>query len=145
MINNFKQPNLNAPRYREKVLGLLNAELINEFKNKHPIYSKIDNNSLGYLFIGTCPAAKSVNTDYALSKKYGKVLQNKNWETDGKVAKIFYTNYSTKYRFKNRELWQFIAVRQFKRAVAKSYPKKWRKYITMVNKKKVAHMYKKDK
>ena len=151
----------------------MNAELINEFKNKHPIYSKIDNNkfkkiiklfneriwkevienrdgvklpdSLGYLFIGTCPAAKSVNTDYALSKKYGKVLQNKNWETDGKVAKIFYTNYSTKYRFKNRELWQFIAVRQFKRAVAKSYPKKWRKYITMVNKKKVAHMYKKDK
>ena len=152
---------------------MLNADLINEFKDKHPIYSKISNDkfkkiitlfnsriwsevienrdgvelpdSLGYLFIGTCPAAKNVNPDYALSKKYGKVLQNKNWETDGKVAKIFYTNYSTKYRFKNRELWQFIAVRQFKRAVAKSYPKKWTKYITMVNKKKVAHMYKKDK
>ena len=75
--------------------------------------------SLGYIFIGTCPAAKSVNIDYALSKKYGKVLQNKNWETDGKIAKIFYTNYSTKYRFKNRELWQFTAVRQFKKAVAK--------------------------
>ncbi len=173
MISNFKQPDLNAPRYREKVPGLLNVKLINEFKDKYPIYSKIDNNkikniikifneriwkevienrdgvklpdSLGYLFIGTCPAAKSVNTDYALSKKYGKVLQNKNWETDGKVAKIFYTNYSTKYRFRNRELWQFNAVRQFKRAVAKSYPEKWTKYITMVNKKKVAHMYKKDK
>jgi len=169
MINNFKQPDLKAPRYREKVLGLLNAELINEFKDRNPIYSKIDNakfkniikifneriwkevienrdgvelpDSLGYLFIGTCPAAKSVNTNYALSKQYGKVLQNKNWETDGKVAKIFYTNYSTKYRFKNRELWQFVAVRQFKRAVAKSYPQKWRKYITMENKKKVAHMY----
>ena len=101
--------------------------------------------SLGYIFIGTCPAAKSVNTDYALSKKYGKVLQNKNWETDGKVAKIFYTNYSTKYRFKNRELWQFTAVRQFKRAVAKSYPKKWTKYIRMENKKRVADMYKKNK
>jgi hypothetical protein len=169
MISNFKQPDLNAPRYREKVLGLLNAELINEFKDRNPIYSKIDSSkfkniiklfneriwnevienrdgvelpdSLGYLFIGTCPAAKSVNTNYALSKQYGKVLQNKNWETDGKVAKIFYTNYSTKYRFKNRELWQFVAVRQFKRAVAKSYPEKWRKYITMENKKKVAHMY----
>ena len=133
MINNFKKPNLNAPRYREKVLGLLNAELINEFKDKNPIYSNIDNDklkniiklfngriweeviknrdgvelpdSLGYIFIGTCPAAKTVNTNYALSKEYGKVLQNKNWETDGNVAKIFYTNYSTKYRFKNRELW----------------------------------------
>ena len=89
MINNFKQPDLKAPRYREKVLGLLNAELINEFKDRNPIYSKIDNvkfkniiklfneriwnevienrdgvelpDSLGYLFIGTCPAAKSVN------------------------------------------------------------------------------------
>ena len=46
MINNFKKPNLNAPRYREKVLGLLNAELINEFKDKNPIYSNIDNDKL---------------------------------------------------------------------------------------------------
>ena len=36
--------------------------------------------SLGYIFIGTCPAAKTVNTNYALSKEYGKVLQNKNWK-----------------------------------------------------------------
>ena len=172
MINNFKKPNLNAPRYREKVFGLLNADLINEFKDKNPIYSNIDNNklkniiklfngriweeviknrdgvelpdSLGYIFIGTCPAAKTVNTNYALSKKYGKVLQNKNWETDGNVAKIFYTNYSTKYRFKNRELWQFTAVRQFKRSVAKEYPKRWTKYIKMENKKRVADMYKKN-
>ena len=46
MISNFKKPNLNAPRYREKVLGLLNADLINEFKDKNPIYSKIDNNKM---------------------------------------------------------------------------------------------------
>ena len=171
MLSNFKKPNLNAPRYRDKVLGLLNADLIHEFKEKNPIYSNIDNNklkniikifneriwkevienrdgvelpdSLGYIFIGTCPAAKSVNTDYALSKKYGKVLQNKNWQTDGKVAKIFYTNYSTKYRFKNRELWQFTAVRQFKRSVAKTYPEKWNKYIKMETKKRVADMYRK--
>ena len=172
MLSNFKKPDLKAPRYRDKVLGLLNMDLINEFKEKYPIYSNIDNNklkkiinlfneriwkevienrdgvelpdSLGYIFIGTCPAAKSVNTDYALSKKYGKVLQNKNWQTDGKVAKIFYTNYSTKYRFKNRELWQFKAVRQFKRSVAKTYPEKWTKYIKMENKRRVADMYKKN-
>ena len=170
MISNFKQPDLNAPRYREKVFSILNTETLKEFKDKYPVYKNINDNklkkviklfneniwkevienrngvelpdSLGYLFIGTCPASKSVNTDYALSKQYGKVLQNKNWETDGKVAKIFYTNYSTKYRFRNRELWQFKAVRQFKRAVAKSYPKKWTKYIIMDNKKRVAEMYK---
>ena len=98
MISNFKKPNLNAPRYREKVFSILNIETLKEFKEKYPAYKNIDNDklkniikffnekiwqeviqnrdgvelpySLGYLFIGTCPAAKSVNTDYALSKKY---------------------------------------------------------------------------
>ena len=46
MINNFKKPNLNAPRYREKILGLLNEETIKEFKEKKPLYSNIDNNKL---------------------------------------------------------------------------------------------------
>ena len=84
------------------------------FKEKKPLYSKIDNvklkkiiklynvklwnevinsrdgvelpDSLGYLFIGTCKPSKTVNTNYALSKQYGKVLQNKNWETDGNIG-----------------------------------------------------------
>jgi len=171
MISNFKAPDLNAPRYREKVFGLLNADLFKEFKEKYPAYENIDSSklkkvitlyneklwkevinnrngvelpdSLGYLFIGTCPAAKSVNTNYALSKQYGKVLENRNLNTDGKIAKIFYTNLKTKYRFKNRELWQFTAVRQFKRSVAKTYPKQWSKYIVMESKKRVADIYKK--
>ena len=171
MINNFKKPDLNAPRYREKKLGLLNSELINEFKEKYPAYKNIDNNklksiikiynkklwegvikyrdgvelpdSLGYLFIGTCKPSNNINTNYALSKQYGKVLQNKNWETDGNIGKIFYTNWSTKYRFKNRELWTFTAIRNFKRTVAKEYPKNWQKYVFMKNKYKVAHLYNK--
>jgi len=169
MISNFKTPNLNAPRYREKRVGLLNTTLFKEFKEKYPMYSNVDNkklkniitlynknlwngvidnrdgvelpDSLGYLFIGTCPPAKGVNTDYSLSKQYGKVLQNKNWDTDGNIGKIFYTNYSTKYRFKNRELWQFTAVRDFKRGVAKTYPENWTKYIAMKTKGRVADMY----
>jgi|TARA_R100000084_G_scaffold108664_1_gene71921 hypothetical protein len=170
MINNFKKPNLNAPRYREKRNGLLNKEIIEEFKSKKPAYANIDNEKLkkiitmynknlwngviehrdgvelpdflGYLFIGTCPPPKSVNTNYSLSKQYGKVLQNKNWETDGNIGKIFYTNYSTRYRFKNRELWKFTAVRDFKRAVASEYPKTWTKYIVMKNKYRIADLYK---
>ena len=169
MINNFKKRDLKAPRYREKSMGLLNEETIIEFKDKKPLYSDIDNvklkkiiniynvrlwnavvenrdgvelpDSLGYLFIGTCPSSKSVNTNYALSNQYGKVLQNKNWETDGNLGKIFYTNYSTKYRFKNRELWRFVACRDFKRTVAKTYPINWTKYVVMKNKYKVAHLY----
>ena len=101
--------------------------------------------SLGYLFIGSCPPSKKVNVDYALSKKYGKVIENKNWDTNGYVGKIFYTNYSPKYKFKTRELWQFNAIRQFRRAVSKIYPTNWRKYHTVKNKFRVADMYKKEK
>jgi hypothetical protein len=150
---------------------LLNMITLIKFKDKHPMYSSIDaaklkkvitsfngklrdtvlNNrngvelpeSLGYLFIGSCPAAKKVNVDYALSKQYGKLIQNKNWDTDGHVGKIFYTNYSPKYKFKTRELWQFTAARQFKRAVAKFYPKNWKKFVTMKTKIRVTNMYKK--
>ena len=98
-------------------------------------------NSLGYLFIGTCKPAKTINMNYALSKKYGKVIQNHNWETDGNLGKIFYTNYTSKYRFKNRDLWRFQAHRDFKRTVAKRYPEEWTKYIFMNKKNKVSHLY----
>ena len=56
-------------------------------------------------------------------------------------GKIVYTNWSTKYRFKNRELWRFKACRNFKRTVAKDYPKNWTKYVIMKNKYRVAHLY----
>ena len=107
MISNFKGPDLNKPRYKEKVLNLLNTDTLTRFKDKNPMYSSVDNvklkkvihkfnskiwetvitnrngvelpESLGYLFIGSCPAAKKLNVDYALSKQYGKLIQNKNW------------------------------------------------------------------
>lgn len=169
MINNFKKPDLKAPRFRFKRKAFLNKYVIQEFKELFPMYKNIDNDilkkivkmfneklwtgvienrdgvelpsSLGYIFIGTCPPRKSVNTNYALSAQYGKVLQNQNWETDGNVGKIFYTNWSSKYRFKNRELWRFEAVRKFKRSVAKSYPENWNRYVFMKNKFKVTQLY----
>ena len=172
MNNTFKKPDLNAPRFREKKLGLLNRKTIKEFKTKYPLYEEIGNsklkeiiklynkalwygvikfrdgvelpNSLGYLFIGTCSPSKykKQNINYADSTKHGKMLQNDNWETDGNLGKIFYTNVSAKYKFKNRELWKFQATREFKRTVAKEYPKDYTKYIVIQNKYKISHLYK---
>ena len=172
MINNFKKPDLKAKRFRFKRKAFLNKQVIKEFKEENPIYKNVDSNtlkkivkmfnenlwqgvidnrdgvelpnSLGFIFIGTCPPPKSVNTNYSLSKQYGKVLVNQNWDTDGNIGKIFYTNWASKYRFKNRELWRFEAVRKFKRAVSKSYPKNWNRYVFMKHKFKVAQMYKND-
>ena len=171
MTKIFKSPNLNGPRFRQKRLSFLNKKLFEEFKNKYPKYGAISNeklkkiirlynknlwrgvikyrdgvelpDSLGYLFIGTCSPAKYNNTNinYAKSAQYGKMLTNNNWDTDGNIGKIFYTNASTKYKFKNRELWKFEACREFKRSVAAEYPKNWNKYKIIQNKYQIAHLY----
>jgi hypothetical protein len=86
---------------------------------------------IGWLFIGTCQSPKKQNTDFVKSKKYGVSVTNKNWETDGKLAKIFFTSYALKHKMKNREFWSFTACRDFKRSVAKTYPENWNMYVVV--------------
>ena len=46
MINNFKKPDLNAPRYREKIKTLLNIDTYKRFKKKYPMYANVENSTL---------------------------------------------------------------------------------------------------
>jgi hypothetical protein len=96
---------------------------------------------LGYLFIGTCPKKVSDNPDMVKSQQYGRLIQNQNWESDQYVAKIFYTNFETKYRFAFHEMWGFQAIRDFKRTVAKTYPTEWKKYVVVDNLQKVSKLF----
>lgn len=172
MAKQFKKPDLNAPRYRPKKLNLTNVDFYKKFIEDNPKYSHITleqfkdviktfngfiwqtvvnerdgvqlPEQLGYLFIGSCPRKKS-NVDFDKSKKYGVVLQNQNWESDQYLAKIFYTNYETKYRFKNHELWGFKGVRDFTRMVGQTYPKQWKKYIQVDNLLKVSRLFRIEK
>jgi len=165
----YKAPDLNAPRYRPKRLNLTNTDFYKQFIKDNPKYSQLNikdfkkiielfngkiwknvieerdgiqlPEQLGYLFVGTCPRKKGENTDYNKSAKYGIKLQNQNWESDQYTAKIFYTNFETKYRFKNHELWGFVGVRDFKRTVAKSYPQNWKKYVMVDNMMKVSKLF----
>jgi len=158
-MKEFKTPDLTGPRYRPKVHTMLNKEFFDSFRKKYPRYKDVDNdtlkkiirsfnksvwtkvidtrdgiqlpNSVGWIFIGTCDNSKKENVDYAKSKKYGVRVTNKNWETDGKLAKIFFTSFAIKHKMKNRELWKFVANRDFKRSVAKSYPENWNTYIVV--------------
>jgi hypothetical protein len=98
---------------------------------------------LGYIFIGTCPRKKS-NVDFKKSEHYGVKLQNQNWESDQYVAKIFYTNYESKYKFRNHELWGFAGVRDFKRTIGKTYPSEWKKYVMVDNMVKVSRIFRKQ-
>jgi len=158
-MKEFNNPDVKGARFRPDILNVFNPKLIKDFKKKYPKYKNLDykllkqvmrkfNNaifqevidtrdgiqlpeSLGWLFIGTCQQSKKVNVDFAKSKKYGVTVTNKNWETDGKLAKIFFTNYAPKHRMKNREFWGFTACREFKRSVARSYPENWNTYIVV--------------
>ncbi len=173
MATKYKQPDLNAPRYRPKKLNLTNSNVYNQFVQENPRFSSltatqfkevissfngkiwnkvIDSRDgvelpeqLGYLFIGTCPRKQGDNPDFRKSNQYGKKIQNQNWESDQYVAKIFYTNFETKYRFKHHEMWGFTGLRDFKRTVAKTYPQEWKKYVQVDNLVKVSLLFRKHK
>ena len=158
-MKEFKKPNVKAPRFRPSFYNVLNKEFFEKFKKKHPKYKNLDNESLkkivktfneticekvvdyrdgvelpqqlGWIFIGTCQKSKKQNIDFAKSHKYGVEVQNNNWDTDGKLAKIFFTNYAPKHKIKNREFWGFVACRNFKRMVAKTYPENWNMYVVV--------------
>ena len=173
MAKQFKKPDLNAPRYRPKKLNFTNVEFYKKFIEENPKYSsltidqfkdviKIFNGmiwegvikerdgiqlpeQLGYLFIGSCPRKIKDNVDYSKSLHYGVKIQNRNWESDQYVAKIFYTNFETKYRFRNHDLWGFTGVRDFKRCIAKVYPTEWKKYIQVDNLLKISRLFRMEK
>lgn len=171
MTNQIRQPDLNAPRFRPTRTSLLNEKFVLQFKAKYPQYKDIPNadiksilvrfnnklweevikyrdgvelpQNLGYIFIGTCEPAKKFNQDYIASLKYNKQLSHRNFASDNYLAKIFYTNFSNKYRLVDREIWQFKGERNFTRAVGKHYPENWKNYIKVENYTYINELYKK--
>jgi len=170
-MREFKTPDLSAPRYRPEVSNLLDKEFFDGFKKKYPRYAKYENSMLknitktfnrtvynmvvdsrdgvqlpdqiGWLFVGTCQQSKKRNVDFSKSRQYGVEVNNNNFATDGKLAKIFFTNYAPKHKIKNREFWSFTACRDFKRAVSKTYPENWNMYLVVENTKAIKEVYQK--
>ena len=164
-MREFKKPDLTAPRYRPKAHNLITNDFFKIFKARYPKYENISDKELkkiiktfnetvyhtvidsregvqlpeqvGWLFIGTCDQSKKRNIDYFKSKKYGVTVTNRNWETDGKLCKIFFTSYSLKHKIKNREFWGFTACRNFKRSVSKAYAENWNMYMAVDPKKRI--------
>lgn len=168
-MKEIKKPDVKAPRFRPDVYNVLNNEFFENFRNRYPKYKHFDNatlkqiaklfnqtvyqtvintrdgvqlpESIGWLFIGTCQQSKKSNIDFAKSHTYGMTVSNNNWATDGKLAKIFYTNYAPKIKMKNKEYWKFVACREFKRAVAKTYPENWNMYVVVEPNAKIRTTY----
>ena len=155
-MTEYKQPDLKAPRFRKGRSDMNFWDLTLALKKKYPgkydhinqrdfkkvivafhqnIQEEVINNRdgiefpeyMGMLKLVSIPSFKEwVNIPE--SKRLGQVVTHKNWETDGYNAKIFYSSNSHRYLVANRRLWQFDAVRQFKRLVSREYPLDWKKY-----------------
>jgi hypothetical protein len=171
-MKEFKKPDVTAPRFRPVVYNVLNKEFFNELKKRYPKYKNLTETEIrkiiksfnilvyqnviekrngiqlpeqvGWLFIGSCQKSKKQNINFAKSLKYGVTVTNNNFETDEKLAKIFFTNFAQKYKMKNREYWSFVACRDFKRSVAKNYCDNWNMYIVVDSTKKLNTAYSKE-
>jgi hypothetical protein len=162
--------NRKGPRYKAPRFNTLSAEWLSEIA-EHPD-SKVTNEhkikkiiveankaiadaivdfrdgielpeQLGYMFLGTCQPKVRKNVDFKTTDHYLKVIQHRNWESDNYLAKIFYTNYETKYKFKFNDLWGFKGCRELTKKVGVEYPENWKKYIQVDHTLKVARLYRK--
>jgi hypothetical protein len=152
-----QKPNIHAIRYRRSFRTVLDRQLLKSFKKKYPEYKTITfadlkkiiqtfngnirqgviehrngvelPEGLGFIFIGTCPPTKKRVIDFKKSAELGVCVTHKNWESDNHLMKIFYTNYSTKYPFQNKQVWLFKPVKQFRHTASVEYKNNYSKYI----------------
>jgi len=166
----INKPDLNAPRYRKSFHNTFNLEFIKNFRTRFPQYNSLSDkdikniiytfnenvwkttitnrdgvelpSQIGHIFIGTCPAAKKrYNMDMKTSLDYMLKIKHRNWESDQHVAKIFYTTFGTKYRFRNHELWAFDSARVYSRQVSAEYPEKWKLYVEVDPHRKISTIF----
>jgi hypothetical protein len=151
-----KHPDLKAPRFRHEFVNLMTNKLLDKIKSKtskandvtladvrkimntfngmmwnHVIESRDGielPESLGSVYVVTCPPPKRKNIDMKKSIELGVAVTHQNWDTDGHIGKVIYSSYGQKYRFKNSELWSFKTGRDFKRSVSSRYPENWTVY-----------------
>lgn len=170
-MRSYNKPDLKAPRYRKKTHSILNKSFYDRIREKGDAYKSLTDkeikniitnyndkiwktviekrdgvellDQLGYIFVGTCNRHKSKNIDTKKSIELGVEVQHQNWESDQYLAKIFYTNFETKYRFMFHELWGFTATRNFKRTLSSVYPKEWKKYVVVDNMVKISKLFRK--
>jgi hypothetical protein len=170
-MENFRKPDLNKPRYKAPRKNLHDKDFMKALYEKYPAFKKYKKSDIiglirkfnaekvvdevvntregvdlyqgiGRLFIGSCQVSKKDNIDYGKSIKYGMLVRHKNWETDGQLGKIFYTNVNVKYRIEDSTLWIFKPARLFKRLVAKVFPENWKMYVDIDGKNYVSDLHK---
>lgn len=168
----MKIPDKKAPRFRRKIKTLINPKFFKDFKELHPEYKdltylkfkeiiikynglirKTSVNyrygvrlpyNLGFLLVISCENKKENRApNWNLIGKKEGVVRHSNWDSDGLLAKIMYSNYSLKYNFLDRILWRFQPSREFKKDVSRNFAENYENYIKANFKTKISKLFQK--
>jgi len=169
----MRKPDVKGPRFREKRISILTVDTLKKLKKKYPEYKDLNiqefkkiimtynsilmqgvlNNrngielpeGLGFIFMGSCPPPKVKNIDYKKTIENGAEVTYRNWDSDNRLLKIFYTNTSAKIPFHNKQVWAFKATKDFRKMASESFKKNWSKYIEVLPTQKVSMMFNRAK
>jgi len=154
----FNAPNIKGPRFRKYFKSVLTTTLYEKFIKANPKHAgitfeqfvgtvdtsleKMWNVTLverdgielpigGSLFVGSTKIKVKNNYNIQASIKANTPIKHRNYDTDGYVAKIYYSPHLAKVSGRDRSIWSFKGARDYKRTLSKIYPGNWKKFIVV--------------
>jgi len=155
-MRKFSNIDRTKPRFRPDRYEVINKDFITALNEKYPVtkglnITELSNivkpfndyvreyvcenregvelpQGLGYIFLGVCKNSKNT-IDMKMSVEHKSHISFKNWNSDGYLGKIIYSNSSVKYKIVDNNLWIFKPAREFKRSSSKAFSENWKTFI----------------
>ena len=165
----MRTPDKSAPRYREECHTFFTNEFRDAFREKYPEHKDItlkelreivttfneemvdvmiNNRSgvelpdgLGYVFMASCDRPRVENINFAKSQELGTKVQYTNTQSDNKLLKIFYSNYSTRHSFQHKQAWFFKAGRETKIKASQAFAQDSSRYADASPNRKISKLF----
>lgn len=106
-----------------KIMRTFNSNIAKETMVN--VYGVVLPNNIGALFINNAGRPKHKPIDYANSKKEGKLVYHKNWETDNNLMRIVYMNKTIRTMVKNTSVMSFNPLQSFRKTASSYFKKNW--------------------
>jgi len=100
--------------------------------------------AMGVLFVGSKTSVYSP-VDYGLTNKLGYEVRITNMDTNGLIAKIYYSRHSRDYNLSMTTLWNFKPTRGFQLEVSKAFKEKYNEYRRIENKEELRILFEQRK
>jgi hypothetical protein len=112
-----------------KIMRAFNENMADETMNN--IYGVIIPENIGCIFINNAGKAKKKPIDFANSKKQGKLVYHKNWDTDNNIMRIVFMNKTLRTMVSHTKLFGFNPLQAYKRKASKYFKKSWSRCLSV--------------